>query len=118
VPDGREGSRGPDVRAAVDASVQAIPGQARHPNVRQLWRVDHKRANVPAQRLHGGGQRGPDERHAGRGPLHVHQLWQARPVQVAHVQNQAVENTPHVCRAELRHADRMVDHAVVHTIRI
>jgi len=41
VPDGREGSRGPDAHAAIDASVQAISGQTQRPNVRQLWRVDH-----------------------------------------------------------------------------
>jgi len=52
--------------------VPAVPGQARRHDVRQRKRDDHQRAYVPAQGLHGGGQRGPDERHAGRGPLHVH----------------------------------------------
>jgi len=73
---------------------------------------------VPAQGLHGGGQRGSDERYAGSGPLRVHQLRRPRSVQAAPVQGQAVQNTSDVRRAQLRHTDRVVDHAVVHKIRI
>jgi len=74
VPVGRSGGGVHDTRAAVDAGGTAVPGPSRLSDVRQHGRVGHQRAHVPAQGLHGGGQRGPDVRHAGRDPVRVHRL--------------------------------------------
>jgi len=118
VPVGRSGGRVPDARAAVDAGGTAVPGPERLPDVRQHGRIGHQRAHVPAQGLHGGGQRRPDVRHAGRGPVRVYQLRWPRPVQAAPVPGHAVRHPPYVRRPQLRHAVRVGAHTVVHGVRV
>jgi len=118
VPVGRSGGGVHDPRAAVDAGVPAVPGPSRLSDVRKHGSVGHQRAHVPAQGLHGGGQRGPNVRHAGRDSVRVHRLRWPQPVRAAPVPGHAVHHPPRVRRPQLRHAFRVGAHTVVHGVRV
>lgn len=111
--DSRDDGRRPDVRDATNADVPAVPGQTRHPDVRQHGNAGCLWVHVFAQGLHDSDPRGQDMDHIGGDQVRFHQLWWPRPVPDAPVSGQAIPHTPNVRRAQLRHAGRVVGHAVV-----